>query len=589
METFRRKQREMGDQIKEMTGLAIGGEKAMLGYIGKFSALGLAASAGVTAMKSFASQIADLNRLGRDIGVPTANIINMVEQLKKAGASTEEATTFVKGLTGAMQEFGRRGSREYQELLQHAGSYSAAMQKLVQDMERAQSIEEKGRLLQEAVANARRNATNAAIEHGKTQAEADIAGAKAAENLAERFHTNIDTLNRMTEAFQNMTGEQKAAFDAQIKQGEEVHKMWNEMSTSIEAAGRSLTLSFGPMLVKTFEDTVREGKAVIGVLDEIQKKLGIGGQDQKPGEGGEANRPDVAISRWLLEHMPGRGKSPGELLGVPHMQHGGIVNKATLAMIGEGGPEAVVPLDQLGGGGKQGDKSRLLDDNTKELKELNDNLFALLHPTGAGAPGGGLGGIHGGAGGGGGGAGGGGGGTGGGGGGTGGGGGGGGTDSTGSDGKTGAAPVTPEAQAAAAGSKFFDPFTGKVASSGVLGDPNASPFAKGKGGGGLGGLGSHGVLGAEGLGGTGGGGGGGAGGGGKFADTGELKGTGAHGTLNPDALYKTLYNNVPDNLIGHVPKDGAKFGITTGSRQEWAKLQFKLAMQEFVRSNKSIC
>jgi hypothetical protein len=67
---------------------------------------------------------------------------------------------------------------------------------------------------------------------------------------------------------------------------------------------------------------------------------------------------------------------------------------------------------------------------------------------------------------------------------------------------------------------------------------------------------------------------------GKFVDPGELKGSGPHGKLNSDALYKNLYNNVPDELIGKVPKDGARFGITTGSREEWAKLQYKLAQQE---------
>ena len=32
------------------------------------------------------------------------------------------------------------------------------------------------------------------------------------------------------------------------------------------------------------------------------------------------------------------------------MQHGGIVTEPTLALIGEAGPEAVVPLDRAGGG-----------------------------------------------------------------------------------------------------------------------------------------------------------------------------------------------------------------------------------------------
>jgi hypothetical protein len=35
---------------------------------------------------------------------------------------------------------------------------------------------------------------------------------------------------------------------------------------------------------------------------------------------------------------------------IPHLQHGGIVTAPTLAMVGEAGPEAVVPLSQTGGG-----------------------------------------------------------------------------------------------------------------------------------------------------------------------------------------------------------------------------------------------
>jgi hypothetical protein len=60
--------------------------------------------------------------------------------------------------------------------------------------------------------------------------------------------------------------------------------------------------------------------------------------------------------------------------------------------------------------------------------------------------------------------------------------------------------VSPASQAA--GSRFFDPFTGNVGGAGVLGDPNVSALAKGFPGA-AGGLPSHGVLGAEGLGGAG--------------------------------------------------------------------------------------
>jgi hypothetical protein len=38
-------------------------------------------------------------------------------------------------------------------------------------------------------------------------------------------------------------------------------------------------------------------------------------------------------------------------LGIPAMAEGGIVNKPTLALIGEAGPEAVVPLSKMNAGG----------------------------------------------------------------------------------------------------------------------------------------------------------------------------------------------------------------------------------------------
>jgi phage-related minor tail protein len=38
-------------------------------------------------------------------------------------------------------------------------------------------------------------------------------------------------------------------------------------------------------------------------------------------------------------------------MGIPRMAEGGIVSSPTLALIGEAGPEAVVPLDRMATGG----------------------------------------------------------------------------------------------------------------------------------------------------------------------------------------------------------------------------------------------
>ena len=46
--------------------------------------------------------------------------------------------------------------------------------------------------------------------------------------------------------------------------------------------------------------------------------------------------------------MPGLGGKGFDVPNIPMLAEGGIVTSATLAMIGERGPEAVIPLDRMG-------------------------------------------------------------------------------------------------------------------------------------------------------------------------------------------------------------------------------------------------
>jgi hypothetical protein len=64
------------------------------------------------------------------------------------------------------------------------------------------------------------------------------------------------------------------------------------------------------------------------------------------------NVPNVPfISRVIGDLFGGGGSAPRRGLPVPAMANGGIVTGPTLALIGEAGPEAVVPLDRAGGMG----------------------------------------------------------------------------------------------------------------------------------------------------------------------------------------------------------------------------------------------
>jgi hypothetical protein len=54
------------------------------------------------------------------------------------------------------------------------------------------------------------------------------------------------------------------------------------------------------------------------------------------------------LSFKIPSFVPGIGGKGFDVPNIPMLAEGGIVNKATLAVIGEAGPEAVVPLSRAG-------------------------------------------------------------------------------------------------------------------------------------------------------------------------------------------------------------------------------------------------
>jgi hypothetical protein len=62
--------------------------------------------------------------------------------------------------------------------------------------------------------------------------------------------------------------------------------------------------------------------------------------------------PDIGyINEISLGRVGGQTSNPSRTMDIPRMAEGGIVSSPTLALIGEAGPEAVVPLDRMQNGG----------------------------------------------------------------------------------------------------------------------------------------------------------------------------------------------------------------------------------------------
>jgi SLT domain-containing protein len=80
------------------------------------------------------------------------------------------------------------------------------------------------------------------------------------------------------------------------------------------------------------------------------------------------------LSFTVPSWVPGIGGKGFNVPDIPMLAAGGIVNSATLALIGESGPEAVIPLDKLGnmGGGVTINVSGALDPSAvaRQIRQL---------------------------------------------------------------------------------------------------------------------------------------------------------------------------------------------------------------------------
>jgi uncharacterized membrane protein YgcG len=382
-EKFKRAQQDMGAQIKDLTNLIGGGEKALLGFIGKFGLVGAAAASMIGTLKVVAERMNEITRLSERTGVPAANIKNVVDQLVRAGASAEEARGLVSGFAEALVDLGRKGSAAREELARRGGQ--AAID-LLNKIEQEADLEKQLNDLIEAGEHVRENRYQQDKARGQSETQARRDAAKAEDDFLALFKTNAATIERMHQRFTTMTAEQKRNNEDLLAQGEKTKDMWNQIGAASEEAGEKILSIFGGPVLQIMKDTARE----LDTIDKAFKWL-----DNKTELYKQSLTTPKTQQDWTDVLQGG---------GVPHFQHGGIVSAPTLAMVGEGGPEAIIPLGR-GGAGKTAEddrqRDRLTDENNEQLKRLNDQLFELLHPAEGADRGAGLGGAGGGRGGGG--------------------------------------------------------------------------------------------------------------------------------------------------------------------------------------------
>jgi hypothetical protein len=80
--------------------------------------------------------------------------------------------------------------------------------------------------------------------------------------------------------------------------------------------------------------------------------------------------------------LPGRGKE-FSIPKIPMLADGGIIDRATLAVVGESGPEAVIPLDRLGSMGVGGGQNITINVNGGDPQSVVDALRTYMFRNGS--------------------------------------------------------------------------------------------------------------------------------------------------------------------------------------------------------------
>ncbi len=120
----------------------------------------------------------------------------------------------------------------------------------------------------------------------------------------------------------------------------ETNKLVASVNTAATALGQAGATAF-------YQAGITQGQAMVNGIIAAIKKSGfriVGGfaalpkNLQKALDAGKLSKDQIKELNTLLK-------------GVPALAEGGVVNKPTLALIGEAGPEAVVPLSKMGGSG----------------------------------------------------------------------------------------------------------------------------------------------------------------------------------------------------------------------------------------------
>lgn len=495
-------------------------------------------------MKEWAGQMVAINNAARSAGINIGAFKGIQSQLRESGMSAQDAAGMMTSLTRTLAEASRPGSAVREGLIRMAGpQFAGAMMQSINKLHEMRDATDRVNYIRQMGLNVYANNFNRTHDEMQARyAQYTYLQQFGAENLIN-VKKDIAHLDQTT--LDNMAAEadaQDRLNAALVKEEETRNRIWD--------------------IVKGSLASYEEGAA--GVIGKIESWMLKNAEAQA-----KYNREHPEWT-WRTPTVPGvtpalpmpSPKTPDINTSPLYPQSnarpyatGGIVTQPTMGLVGEAGPEAIIPLSQLSGVATNEIKhTESVGENTKQLKMLNDQMEQILNPSmiskyASGMGGAGPGGD-----------------------------GGGGASGYGPGGTQGAAPGVPNIPGTAGG-PAIDMSSARMGLNPMWDDPTVGSAANRPGTWGAaaaaGGTESHAGAPAsswpaEAI-----------GGGLATAAGGGNVTAGAGGKVDPNALFESYVSHFKGSkLDGFVPKDGPQFGISKGSPEEWARLAIATSKQE---------
>ena len=255
-EVFKRSQIDMARIIKEGTDITLGGEKAMLGFVGKIGVAGAAiASLGTLAVaaaesnKKWADSVVEFHNKATLLGTDDANLMVMQKNLEKLHIPKEDLDQGLVSLQKLSAALRNPASEQFQRLWNLAGPrFAQSFQAFTDHLQKAQNEGEQFQVLQEGMhsfgetaAQDERARQEAEIKRGERRIinEREIMNQRKA---GERFFLQTTELPASFALWPKMemaTDAQKARQAEILKNAEQMHTKFFQLE---EDMGRLFTL-----------------------------------------------------------------------------------------------------------------------------------------------------------------------------------------------------------------------------------------------------------------------------------------------------------------------------------------------------------